>query len=143
MNKQKLGFVATLTILVFTGATLFWSAQPWDTRPRGERLYAAHCARCHGAEGEGGTGMVLNSAGHMYQHTCSQLKLHIAVGSRGSGYMPSHWGKLSNEEITDIAASFQRWWTDEQIAEFQARSACVADDVAPSIIPGIDFLGQQ
>ena len=139
MAGPGLGFGAALILLVVMGVTVVQYTQPWDTRPRGERLFATHCAGCHGAAGQGGTGMALDSTGHMYQHTCSQLKLHIAIGSRGSGYMPSYWGKLSNEEMTDIVLFFQRWWMDEQIAEFQTRTNCFGYNVVPLIMEQMDL----
>lgn len=119
MTKKQWGMVAASILLVCIGVTAIWRAPTRNTRPLGEHLYAESCARCHGVEGQGGIGMALDSTGHMYQHTYSQLKLHIAIGSRGSGFMPSFHGKLSPGEMTTIVTSFQHWWTDEQIAEFQ------------------------
>lgn len=133
------GFMTVLVLSLLIGASLVWYIQPGDTRPRGERLFAEHCAGCHGVAGQGGAGMALDSTGHMHQHTCSQLRLHIAIGSRGSGYMPSYWSKLSKEEMINLVLSFQRWWTDEQIAEFQARTNCFGYDVVPVIMEQMDL----
>lgn len=141
MGKRHTSVVVVVFLMILIGATAIWQAHPWDTRSKGERLYAAHCAECHGPEGQGGIGMALDSTGHMYQHTCSQLKLHIAIGSRGSGYMPAYWGQLSEEEMTAIILTFQQWWTDEQIREFLSRTSCVKNDAVSSILQQ-DLSGQ-
>jgi cytochrome c553 len=139
MTGRWSGLGAVLVLFIFIGVAGIWYAWPQDTHPKGERLYAVHCAQCHGGDGQGDTGMALDSTGHMYQHTCAQLKLHISIGSRGSGYMPSYRGKLSDQEMADIVRSFQRWWTDEQIAEFQARTNCLESDLVPSIMQQLDL----
>lgn len=143
MMGQGPGFGTVLILLICIGVVGMWYVWSEDTYSSGEHLYTVHCARCHGEDGQGGTGMALDSTGHMYQHTCSQLKLHISTGSRGSGYMPSYWGKLSDQEMTDIVRSFQRWWTDEQIVEFQARTNCLESDIVPSIMQQLDLPENQ
>ncbi len=70
--------------------------------------YAAECARCHRADGEGGTVEVLKKKlkvpslkkGHALDHTEDQLAKQISDGGDG---MPAFKDKLKPEEINGLA----------------------------------------
>ena len=54
-----------------------------ETVKRGYNLYEANCARCHGAQGQGGIGPVLNDQGKLLSHlTPAYLKNVLTVGGR-------------------------------------------------------------
>ena len=50
---------------------------------RGYNLYEANCARCHGANGEGGVGPILNDQSKLFQHLNeTYIKNVLTVGGR-------------------------------------------------------------
>lgn len=69
----------------------------------GEELFAANCASCHGAEGEGGIGPDLTDETYRYGRTLEAITTSIASG-RPEG-MPAFGNQLSKTEI-DAVASF-------------------------------------
>lgn len=81
---------------------------------RGYNLYEANCARCHGANGEGGIGPVLNDQSKLFAHLSEQyLKNVLTVGGRyvcgnPKSLMPvwadSNGGPLNYIQIEDIIA---------------------------------------
>lgn len=99
---------------------------PVDTRPRrwvaadstvGSRLYADHCASCHGVEGKGAEGPALANAVLLRSATDTYLIETIRRGRRGTSMAayaaasPAH-ATLSPAEIEAIVA-FIRTWEDE------------------------------
>lgn len=80
----------------------------------GQRVYAAHCAACHGIVGQGGTpvakaeGMpaIVPFTDDKYAHAgLAQIYRSIA---RGQGNMPAYGGKLSIREIWTAALHVRR-----------------------------------
>jgi cytochrome c oxidase cbb3-type subunit 3 len=85
----------------------------------GARLYAAHCAECHGANGEGGHGTgvtfsrprdlpilapALNNAGFLASVTDQQIKATLTYGRKGTP-MSSFLAKgLSERDLDDVVA---------------------------------------
>ncbi len=81
---------------------------------RGYNLYEANCARCHGANGEGGIGPVLNDQSKLFSHLNEQY-IHnvLTVGGRyvcgnAKSLMPvwadTNGGPLNYLQIADIIA---------------------------------------
>lgn len=63
-------------------------------------LFASQqCATCHGAAGEGGAGVKL-TAGLPMQRSVEQIAAQI---KNGSGVMPGFQGKLTDEQIQELA----------------------------------------
>jgi len=92
----------------------------------GQRVYAANCAVCHGANAEavttwrtpGDDGKYppppLDGTAHAWHHSRAVLKNVIENGSQpGQGNMPAWKGKLSDEEIESVISWFQSKWTDQ------------------------------
>lgn len=109
---------------------------------RGERLYDANCATCHG--GPTGGGMMdyppkHNASGHTWHHPDCELVEVIKTGGGpmvemmrrmmappGAPTMPAWRDKLSDDEIGDVLAYIKTMWTPQQ-REAQAqitREAC-------------------
>lgn len=72
------------------------------TSSSGAELYAASCARCHGADGKGGKGPNLASEKRQAKWRDSDEKL-IKKITNGGMFMPSFGKKLKPEEIKAIA----------------------------------------
>lgn len=76
---------------------------------RGKSVYAANCAACHGANGDGrgnparvGSSKPRNFHDADFREFATGFSLFSAV-SRGRGHMPSWEQKLSNQEIADVS----------------------------------------
>jgi len=64
-------------------------------------VYSLNCARCHGAELEGGFGPALGSGSRVGDLEDAEL---IEIITEGRNSMPPWGGKLSPEQISDLAA---------------------------------------
>jgi mono/diheme cytochrome c family protein len=76
---------------------------------RGDELYAANCAACHGAEGQG-TAVAkepLNTADYLDNN--SDEAIYEAISDGVGAAMPGYGGTLTAEEITDMVALFRNW----------------------------------
>lgn len=89
----------------------------------GEKVYQAHCAKCHGTQAQGAPNWTrrgadgkypappLNGSGHAWHHSTQVLSDVIRNGSPdGEGNMPAWQGKLSDQEITAVMLWFQSKW---------------------------------
>jgi mono/diheme cytochrome c family protein/plastocyanin len=83
-NARWVGFLGVVVVVLFI--TIYWfyelaplgitesrldaeaSAQQVTSVERGYNLYEANCARCHGANGQGGIGPTLNSQEKLFAH---------------------------------------------------------------------------
>ena len=108
----------------------------WYGRSRvesGEKVYAAHCAVCHGARGEAtpdwrrrepdGTfpPPPLNGTAHTWHHPFKVLARQIKFGAPGgAGKMPPFQDLLTDEEIINVIAWVQSLWPDEIYAQWWA-----------------------
>jgi mono/diheme cytochrome c family protein len=80
---------------------------------RGAELYAANCAVCHGAQGEGRVGAELNDV-FVSMNPDVQLT-QIITNGRPNTFMPA-WGEandgpLSETDVADIVAYIESWGT--------------------------------
>ena len=90
---------------------------------RGYNLYEANCARCHGANGEGGIGPVLNDQAKLFSHLNEQyLENVLTVGGRyvcgnTKSLMPvwadTNGGPLNYIQIEDLIAFIRAPSTQE------------------------------
>ena len=93
----------------------------------GKKVFAANCATCHGAEGQGlaldwkkpqADGAYppppLNGTAHTWHHPVSTLIRTIDEGGVPlGGKMPAFGDKLSDEEKTALIARINDWWPEE------------------------------
>ena len=85
-----------------------------ETVTRGYNLFQANCARCHGAQGQGGIGPVLNDQGKLLSHlTPSYIQNVLTVGGRyvcGNAaslkgvWADSNGGPLNYRQIQELIA---------------------------------------
>ena len=129
--KRKLFATACLCIivsLVLPLASADEAGRWYDLQrvQKGEKIYAQHCAQCHGVSGESipsweernsdGTfpPPPLNGTAHTWHHPFRILAYQIKFGSPGGGgNMPAFQDKLSDEDIIDVLAWIQNLWPDE------------------------------
>ena len=100
-----------------------------DHVARGAPVHKAHCAVCHGQNGEGTKNWrqrtddgkfpppPINGTGHAWHHPIKILGAQIKFGAPGGqGSMPGFVDKLSDEQIVDVIAWFQDTWSDKVYA---------------------------
>jgi mono/diheme cytochrome c family protein len=109
--KRVVGIVqqAAVVLVVFFVVMLFANGRSSNSGPAttpaassatpGERLYRAHCATCHGVDGQGFVGPQL--AGRVTQRFPNEDD-QIAVVTNGRGGMPAFGGQLSAAQIRAI-----------------------------------------
>ena len=127
--------------VVLTVAFVLWRPTPQLSRAtslaaRGEQIYNANCASCHGGP-TGGTMMDYppkhNARGHTWHHSDCELKEIVRTGGGpmiemmrqmmappGAPTMPAWREKLSDEEIDAVLAYIKTMWTADE-REFQER----------------------
>lgn len=74
----------------------------------GALLFSASCAACHGAQGEGGIGAVLQNNAFIQSQTNAELLQFILAGRPGTS-MAGFSGRLDETKIADLIA-FMRLW---------------------------------
>ena len=93
---------------------------------RGEAVYRANCAACHGPNGEATPGWrtpgadgkypppPLDDSAHAWHHSTETLERMIREGSPADiGGMPAWDGKLTNQQIDDVIVWIKSLWSDE------------------------------
>lgn len=101
---------------------------------RGEPLYQANCASCHGQEGEGAPSWrqvkpdgklpppPLNGTGHTWHHPMAILERQILTGGAPvGGSMPAFRGKLDRNQVRATVAYVQSLWPDQIYAAWLKR----------------------
>jgi mono/diheme cytochrome c family protein/plastocyanin len=99
-NARWVGFLAVVVIILFVSIYWFYElgapagltkarqlqeidAQQVSSVERGYNVYEANCARCHGANGEGGIGPVLNRQDKLFSHLNeAYIRNVLTVGGR-------------------------------------------------------------
>ena len=121
-----------------------------ETVKRGYNLFEANCARCHGAQGQGGIGPVLNDQGKLLSHlTPSYLLNVLTVGGRyicGDAnslmnvFADSNGGPLNYREIEELIA----WVRASNSDEIEVRDPATGELVKitgwrdPAYVPAAD-----
>ncbi|MBX3192132.1 MAG: c-type cytochrome [Labilithrix sp.] len=75
---------------------------------RGQKLYAARCASCHGAKGSGGKHNALSNAELLASASDTFLARTIERGRKGTP-MPAFGETLSKDQIDDLVALLRIW----------------------------------
>ncbi|MCL4393836.1 MAG: cytochrome c [Chloroflexi bacterium] len=79
---------------------------------RGQQLFAANCATCHGGNGEGDVGPALNSKKLLQSTDDGVIYSLISSGVPGTG-MPSwsqaYGGPFTDEQINDLVGFVRHW----------------------------------
>ena len=130
--------IALLSALLLPGppAALAEDPTPRDTDfaqlTRGGKLFAQHCAQCHGQNAEGAANWrqrlpdgrfpppPLNGSGHAWHHPEQELKEVIIFGRN---QMPAWNGKLGRQDVDDLVAWFQSKWPEETYRVWAAANA--------------------
>ncbi|HIP72284.1 MAG TPA: c-type cytochrome, partial [Anaerolineae bacterium] len=85
-------------------------SNPEEVAALGEQLFATTCAACHGEEGSGGTGPVLNSLQVLTRNTDEQLASTIINGGHRPGsVMPAFGDRLTTTEIEALVSAIRGW----------------------------------
>lgn len=112
------------------------AAGRWYTaaqQARGEQLFAANCAECHGDRGQGGSAdwrerlpdgsfppPPLDGTAHTWHHPLPVLMQVIAYGGVDlGGKMPAFEAILSESDRLAVIAWFQSLWSDDIYAQWQ------------------------
>ena len=109
--------------LGLVGAGVAWAPSPGAVRAvsRGAQLYAAECARCHGARLEGWdprtrpdartsrSAPSLGQAGHAWRHSDAELAAIMARGRKEAG-MPAFAERLGRDGIDAVLAYVKSGW---------------------------------
>jgi plastocyanin/mono/diheme cytochrome c family protein len=117
-NARWVGFLAVVIVILFVALYWFYELgaplglttarqasevnnQQVTLVEQGYNVFQANCARCHGAQGQGGIGPVLNSQDKLFQHLNENyLRNVLTVGGRyvcgdANSVMPV-WSNLGN-----------------------------------------------
>lgn len=118
---------------------------------RGQPLYAANCASCHGAQGQGQSkaeaggqnlAPALNGSAHTWHHPLKALHRTLAVGGvKIGGRMPAFKASLTDGQRSDILAYVQSFWSDaiynrwseRNLAASRPRATTLQKDLAPEL----------
>lgn len=120
--------VAALASIAFLGCTASPSGTP-EQLARGEELYEANCASCHGGATGGDIADIPprhNAHGHTWHHPDCELIEIVQNGMpRRPGLpddaptMPAFADRLDGDDIRSILAHIKTWWDAEQLKSQQ------------------------
>ncbi len=112
-----------LTVLTIAGFSLYWFGESArlesvseslaaERVELGKEIYAAQCAACHGANGEGGVGPALNNK-QLLKNTLDEIFFSVIRSGVPSTQMPA-WsvdfgGPLTDEDINAVVAYLRSW----------------------------------
>jgi len=83
-----------------------------DLVARGEKVYAANCAACHGAEGKGAGPIKPLAGSAIVLDEDADKQLAIVLHGAAGGAMPS-WKQLSDTDIAAVVSYTKNAWTNK------------------------------
>lgn len=137
-NARWVGFLAVVVVILFVAIYWFYelggplglteprldaeaAAQQVTKVERGYLVYQANCARCHGVDGEGGVGPVLNRQDKLFQHLNEDyLRNVLEVGGRFVCGNPNSVMPAWSNEAKPIAGPLNYRQIEELIAFLRA-----------------------
>jgi cytochrome c553 len=106
--EAQTALAADDTSTVLDALVVLQEEWPLGDPANGTTLYAANCAACHGAEGEGGVGTQLQPNEFVQMHTNAELVAFLQVGRPGTA-MAGFGTRLTEQELADIVAHLRTW----------------------------------
>jgi mono/diheme cytochrome c family protein len=112
-SKKRFGLGLASAVLALTASL------PVQAKPNGAHIYAENCARCHLNSGRGVEGLIPSlRQSAVVKLTPAEREAIIRSGLHGvkvngvayTGQMPAFKGRLSNAEITAVAAYVGSAW---------------------------------
>lgn len=104
--RRSAGVVAVIAVIGI--AAIAWPAQTAAQEPgavqRGEELYQANCAMCHGADATGMMGMHPALTGVVDRLSLEGVEVTVRNGRNTTPPMPAFDARLSDDEIADVLA---------------------------------------
>lgn len=143
MQRQILiGFVLTLIVVIFI--PLYWATEPGrqeaarerlkaEATERGAHLYAQHCARCHGREGEGRMGPALKES-PLDDKVFWKIVARGVAGKRMPAFGEEDDGPLKTHQIDDLIV-FVRNWDPSLVASLSHERPAEGHAPAPTPAP--------
>jgi cytochrome c oxidase subunit 2 len=83
-----------------------------DLMTRGEKVFTANCAVCHGAQGQGGVGKRLDGS-PIVQDADKNKQIQTVLNGANNGQMPAWKGKLSETEIAAVITFTKNSWSNK------------------------------
>ena len=160
-NARWVGFLGVVIVILFVAIYWFYELAPLGfTQPRldseataqqvtaverGYNLYVANCARCHGANGQGGIGPTLNRQDKLFAHlSVDFLNTMLTVGGRYACGNPNSvmpiWsnqgrppGPLNYIQIEDLIAFIRAPSTDTYVIRDQSLGEPKIDPITGAV----------
>ncbi|MBL8279650.1 MAG: c-type cytochrome, partial [Pelomonas sp.] len=79
---------------------------------RGEKVYAANCAACHGAAGKGAGPIKALDASAVVLDADKSKQMAILLNGAGNGAMPA-WKQLSDTELAAVITYTKNSWSNQ------------------------------
>lgn len=124
---------------------------------RGKPLFAANCAVCHGAQGQGQSradaggknpAPALNGSAHSWHHPLKALQSTLAEGgAKIGGTMPPFKKTLTDGQRSDILAYVQSFWSDAIYRRWAERNRAASQprltELPKDLAPELRLLARQ
>ena len=115
-NARWIGFLAVVVVILFVALYWFYelgaplglteprlkaeiTAQQITMVERGYNVYQANCARCHGKQGEGGIGPVLNKQDKLFSHLNEAYIRNVLTSFSSPFYGPVAFGTSARSSV--------------------------------------------
>ena len=89
-------------------------AKEWkleELQARGEKIFAANCVVCHGAQGQGGVGKKLDGSPTVLDADKAR-QIGVLLNGQNNGAMPA-WKQLSDTELAAVITYTKNSWTNK------------------------------